>query len=71
MLYFKCPTCKTILANKELVFDEKLDKICKDTKLSNKQKDEQKMKLLDELELPRYCCRMRIMTSIKQIDIIK
>jgi DNA-directed RNA polymerase subunit N (RpoN/RPB10) len=71
MLYFKCPTCKTILANRELVFDEELDKICKNTKLSEKEKDEEKMRLLDKLELTRYCCRMRIMTSVKQINIIK
>lgn len=71
MLYFKCPTCKTILANKQVPFEEGLDKICNNPKMSQKEKDSAKVELLDQLEVKRMCCRMRILTYVKQIEIIK
>lgn len=71
MLYFRCPTCKTILANKQIPYETDLDSICKNDKLSEAQKDMAKRKLLDELELVRMCCRMRMMGYIKLVDIIK
>jgi len=71
MLYFRCPTCKTILANKQLEYEEKLDKICKNTSLSKDEINKQKMELFDELQIIRYCCRMRFLGYIKYIDIIK
>jgi DNA-directed RNA polymerase subunit N (RpoN/RPB10) len=71
MLYFKCPTCRTLLANKQLIYEERLAKICDNSSKSQKEKDEEKKKLLDSLELWRPCCRMRIMGYIKLIDIIK
>ncbi len=70
MLYFKCPTCRTLLANKQLVYEKRLAEICNSNKSKN-EKDAEKKKLLDELELKRPCCRMRIMGYVKLIDIIK
>lgn len=71
MLYFRCPTCKTMLANKQLFYEQRLDNISNNDKLSVKEKNNAKMKLLDELELYRSCCRMRIMGYISLIEIIK
>jgi DNA-directed RNA polymerase subunit N (RpoN/RPB10) len=71
MLYYKCPTCRTILANKQLIFEEELEKICKNDDFSFEEKEEEKMELLNRLELTRYCCRMRILTYAKLIEIIK
>lgn len=71
MLYFKCPTCKTLLANKQLLYEGKLDSICKNSKMSINEKNNAKMKILDELELHRPCCRMRIMGNVTLIDKIK
>ena len=71
MLYFKCPTCRTNLANKELIFEEEMNNITNDPKLSKEQKDKLKIELLDKLQLKRYCCRMRILTYIDNIKIIK
>ncbi|CAH6421468.1 Hypothetical protein KVN_LOCUS281 [uncultured virus] len=71
MLYYKCPSCRTVLANKQLLFEEELDKICKNESLSNEEKENEKMLLLNNLELIRYCCRMRILTYAKLIEIIK
>jgi len=71
MLYFRCPSCKTLLANKQLVYEKKLEIICNNNKLSNEEKNIEKMKILDEIELFRVCCRMRMLTYIKLIDIVK
>ena len=71
MLYYKCPTCKTELANKQIPFEEGIDKICKNMSLNEKEKDEKKMELLDELQIKRYCCRMRMLTYVRLIKLIK
>ncbi len=76
MLYMKCPTCRNLLGNKQIYFEEKLDKICNDCdvgKISNEEADKQKMELVNFL-IPnkhRYCCKMRLLTYKREIDIIK
>jgi len=70
MLYYKCPTCKTLLADKQLLYEQKMEKICNNDKLTKKQKDVAKRNLLDELHVKNICCRMRIMTYVKLIDLI-
>ena len=71
MLYFKCPTCKTILANKQLIFVNELNKICRNRDLDESQKNNAKKKLLDDLELDSPCCRMRMITFIETSSLIK
>jgi DNA-directed RNA polymerase subunit N (RpoN/RPB10) len=71
MLYPKCPSCKTLFANKELIYEKELDSICKNSKLTESQKDKAKMELLNSLELFRPCCRPRILGYIDLIKIIK
>ena len=71
MLYLRCPTCKTVLANKQLLHEEMMAKICNDSKMSEVDKDKAKMKLLDDLEVIRMCCRMRVMSYVKLIELIK
>lgn len=71
MLYFRCPTCKTILANKQLPYEEELEKICNDKKSTEKEKNDKKMNLLDKLEIRRLCCRMRMLTYINLIETIQ
>jgi DNA-directed RNA polymerase subunit N (RpoN/RPB10) len=68
MLYFKCPTCKTTLANKQIPYEERMDKICNNMKLSVREKDKLKDTILDELCVIRYCCRMRVMGYVRLID---
>jgi len=71
MLYYKCPTCRTVLANKQIMFEEELKRITNNSKLSDQQKDDEKAKLLDKLQLTRYCCRMRMLTYIDPSEIVK
>jgi len=70
MLYFKCPTCRTILANKQLPFEEGMEKICATAK-SDAEKDKMKEQLLDKLEVKRYCCRPRVLCFVDLVKIIK
>ena len=71
MLYFKCPTCRTILANKQLLWETGIENICMNDKLSDIEKNIAKSKLLDDLQLKRECCRMRVMGFCNLIYIIK
>ncbi len=76
MLYLKCPSCHKLLGNKQIYYEENYDKITKDLemgKISNEEADKKKIELLDFI-LPdrnRYCCRMRVMTYKRLIEIVK
>ena len=71
MLYFKCPTCKTVLADKQLIYEKEMELITKNSKLTEDERNDAKRKLLDSLELVRYCCRTRMLTFVDLITIIK
>ncbi len=76
MLYLKCPTCRNLLGNKQLYFEQKMDEICKDCdmkKITFEEAEEKKMELVNFL-IPnkhRYCCKMRLMTYRKIIEFVK
>jgi DNA-directed RNA polymerase subunit N (RpoN/RPB10) len=69
MLYPKCPTCRTVLANKQLPFEKAMEKICASDKYAA-EKSKMKEELLNELQLKRYCCRQRILGFVDLTDII-
>lgn len=72
MSYYKCVTCKTILANKELLYDKMLEDLCNREKSDNNETiQKEKQAILDKLELHRPCCRMRMLGKINLVDIIK
>ena len=71
MLYYKCPTCRTLLANRQLLFEEAIKKICDDNNLTEEQKYDHKLKVLDKLLIHNICCRMRTLTYINKVDIVK
>jgi hypothetical protein len=76
MLYLKCPTCHKLLGNKQLYYEENFDKIVKDQemgKITADEADNKKTELLNFV-LPdkhRYCCRMRMLTYKRLIEIVK
>lgn len=70
MLYYKCPSCRTILANKQLLYEKGLKEICENVKLSEKQKNEEKKKLLDKLQLVNICCRMRMISYVDKVNVL-
>jgi len=65
-----CQSCGCLLADKEIDYEEGSKKI-NNSKISDKEKAKQKKKLLDDLGLKRYCCRLRMITSINQAELIK
>lgn len=71
MLYLRCPSCGTKLANHELEYEEKLKQICNNPNLSDKQEREAKEKLVNSFGLKRYCCKTRLMSYVDVIKIIK
>lgn len=73
MLYITCPTCNRVLADKMIPYEIGLKKICDNTKLTPEQVENEKIKLIDSLKIPRdrYCCRMRLITYRRLVNIVK
>jgi DNA-directed RNA polymerase subunit N (RpoN/RPB10) len=71
MLYVRCPTCRSLLASKQILYENMLNDICNDQQLSDSEKNLKKRKVLDELYITRECCRMRVLTYLRLIDLIK
>lgn len=71
MIYLKCPTCGTILGNRQIKYDKELEEIESNPNNDEKQKLELKNKLIYSLELNRYCCKMRIITYKNKTEIFK
>ncbi len=62
MLYITCPTCGYFLGQKTLEYEQKKENICSNPNLSTEKREEELSKLLKDLKLRRYCCKMRVMT---------
>jgi DNA-directed RNA polymerase subunit N (RpoN/RPB10) len=73
MSYIVCPTCNRLIADKMIPYEEGLKKISDNPNLSSEQKDNEKIKLMDNLKIPkdRYCCRMRLMCYRDLVRIVK
>ena len=76
MLYLKCPTCKTLLGDKQMIYEKVISEICKDCdihKLTEEEADKLKQEVVNSIgiESERYCCKMRLMTFKKLIEIVK
>lgn len=70
MLYLKCPTCHELLGNKELLYIERLKDIT-DSNDSEETKNAKKIQLVNNMQLKRICCKMRLTTYKMLINIIK
>ena len=70
MIYLKCPTCATVLANREIEYEKGEEKIMNDQKTNDEQKKKLKTELLNSLGIKNPCCKMRIMSYIKLTEII-
>ena len=63
MIYITCPTCGYFIGNRAIEYDKKKQEICDNNDLTDEQQAEEIQKLLKSLNIRRYCCRMRIMTT--------
>lgn len=70
MLYITCPTCGYFLGQKTIEYELKKDKICSNPNLSSEKREEELSKLLKDLKLRRYCCKMRVMTYKNLVEYI-
>lgn len=73
MNYIRCPTCNRLIGDKVIPFDEGIKKISDNPELTQAQKTEEKIKLINSLKIPqdRYCCKMRLMTYRDLVKIVK
>lgn len=71
MIYMKCPTCGTVIGNRQIIYEATLKNIENNPNLDEDAKLEQKNKLINGLELKRYCCKMRVITFKSMPLIIK
>lgn len=72
MLYIRCPTCNRLLADKMIIYEREIRNITDNPKLTNDEKQVEKIKLINSLKIPpdRYCCRMRLMTYRDLVNIV-
>jgi len=71
MIYLKCPSCQYIIGNRQIIYENKLEEIDSNPNIDEDEKLVQKTKLVDSLELERYCCKMRVITFKQLTEIIK
>ena len=69
MLYPVCPTCRMLLADKQIPYEKKLKEL-ENKNLSNDKFSLARGKILDDLGLDRYCCRARIISYVKHEDVV-
>lgn len=62
MIYLRCPSCGTVIGNRQIIYETKLKEIENSINMDESAKLEQKNKLINSLELKRYCCKMRVLT---------
>ena len=69
MLLPKCVTCKTDFSDKQLIFEEKKNAI-----LNSNISEEEVQKiavLLNDLQINNLCCKMRVLTYVDAVYLIK
>lgn len=64
-----CFSCGRLLADLQLIYEDELKKIdfSNDT---DSIKEEKKKQILDKFKLNLYCCRMRLLTYVRLVDLI-
>jgi DNA-directed RNA polymerase subunit N (RpoN/RPB10) len=70
----KCPTCKQLLGDRQLIYEQLNEFIHKEYNLGNideEQFNKLKKELVNSLNLDRYCCKMRLMTYTQMVDMLK
>lgn len=71
MIYIKCPTCGYILGNRQRIYNIGLEEIESNPNNDEQMKLELKEKLVNSLEIEKYCCKMRVITYKNKTEIFK
>ena len=71
MKYLICPTCGKVLADIEIDYEIKGEKIMTSSTLSEEEKIVKRKELIESMGIKRYCCKMRVFTHIDPYKIIR
>jgi DNA-directed RNA polymerase subunit N (RpoN/RPB10) len=71
MLYLRCPTCNKLLGDKQLAWEEMLNKLSLMDDITQDQIKEVIQKFFEEHHVDRYCCRARFPTYVDKVTLIK
>lgn len=71
MIYLKCPSCGYVIGNRQIYYEKRIDEIVNNPNINDDEKIVLKTKLIEDLDLKRYCCKMRIITFKELTDIVK
>jgi DNA-directed RNA polymerase subunit N (RpoN/RPB10) len=66
----KCPSCGYLLGNIQIIYEKGLEEINSDPNTDEETKLALKTKLIESLEIKRYCCKMRVITFKQLTEII-
>ena len=64
MIYATCPTCGFLIASVAEKYEKEKEKICQNPDYSKEKQEEEIQKLIQNIGLRRYCCRMRLFTCL-------
>jgi DNA-directed RNA polymerase subunit N (RpoN/RPB10) len=70
MSYVICPSCGHLLADIEIEFTDKYNKIVENKELDEKKKEKEIEKLFEEFKVKKYCCRMRLISYFDPAKVI-
>lgn len=62
MIYQTCPTCGYLISSKAIDYENKKKEICDNNNLSQEEQEKEIQKLIQSLNIRRYCCKMRLFT---------
>ena len=71
MIYMVCPSCGYLLGNRQQLYDNGLNEIESNPNNDEEIKIELKKKLIESLQIKKYCCKMRIITYKNKTEIFK
>lgn len=71
MIYVKCPSCSTVIGNRQIIYENGLEEINSDPTTTNELKLQLKTKLIESLNIKNYCCKMRVISYIQLTNVLK
>lgn len=80
MLYMTC-SCGELLGNKEIIYEERMKKVCSDLKINfdlvskgfsdhNEEYKKKRSEIVSDL-CDNYCCKLALITYVDVVELIK
>jgi len=71
MPYLRCPSCGKSLGDVQIEYEKFKEDTLVDQKLTEDEVKELNKKFFEKHKIKRYCCRMRLTTTIDLTNLIK